>query len=234
IGNAFEIGLLRRRSKGAGTKDWLSWYRLRYEHRRIELTEGELGPFESGRNLELAVGIGRNQVNLEKYRRRGHVYGTSLSLGLDTLGADYRYQRIDAFYRGYRPIEASTLTNVNYNVELGYSNGEPFGDRAFSIGGGESLRGLEQRSVDGDVKLLLNLEYLKALADHPSVRFAGFWDVANVFPRWDFKPVHTENGIGVGLRWKIVSFVQVDLRVDYAVSLSEKKGYTYFATNLNF
>lgn len=234
VGDSIEVDLLRRRSKGAGTKDWLSWYRFRYERRDLDLTNGEFGPFQSGRNLELALGTGRNQVNLEKYRRRGYVYGTSLSLGLDTLGADYEYQRVDAFYRGYRPIEASTITNVNYNFELGYSNGTPFGERAFSIGGGESLRGLADRSVDGDVKLLLNIEYLKALAAHPSVRFVGFWDIANVFPRWNFKPVYTENGVGVGVRWKIVSFVQVDLRFDYAVSLTENRGYAYFATNLNF
>ncbi len=234
IGDSVHVEVTRRKKKGAGSRGWQSRYRVRYELREHELREGELGPFEEGQNFELTAGLTRNELHLEKYRRHGYVYGGSVSMGLEVLGTDYNYQRFDAFYRGYRPLKAPTQTNVNYNFELGFTNGIPFGERAFSIGGGDSLRGLATRSVDGDVKFLFNIEYLQAVKNHPSLRLVGFWDIANVFPRGEFKPVSTENGVGVGLRWKIVSFVRIDLRFDYAVSLSEKKGYAYFGTQLIF
>ncbi len=234
IGDSIQGTLVRRRSKDAGSRGWQSKYRVRYERRGHDLIEGNMGPFEEGRNLELTVGVERNGVHLEKYRRRGHVYGASVSVGLGALGADYTYQSFDAFYRGYRPLDRKQLTNVNYNVELGYTNGTPFGERAFSIGGGSSVRGLSAKAIDGDVKFLMNLEYLQAVPRIPSMRWAGFWDIANIYPRGDFKPVYTQNGVGVGLLWKVVSFVKVDLRFDYAVSLAEKKGFVYFGTNLNF
>ncbi len=235
LGDSAAVQIIRRRKKGAGSNGWISRYGMAYERRGHQLTEGELGPFEEGRDLVINAGIERNEVHLEKYRRRGFIAGGSITAGLTGLGADYKYQRLDLFYRGYRPLpNRKTLTNINYNFELGYSNGTPFGERAFSIGGGESVRGLAARSVDGDVKILLNMEYLEAFKRYPALRWAVFWDIANVFPRWDFKPVYTENGIGAGLRWKVVSFVRVDLRFDYAFSLSEGRGYGYFGTQLNF
>lgn len=234
IGDVVQGTVIRRRSKGAGTRGWQSKYRLRYERRGHDLIEGEFGPFEEGRNLELTAGIERNEVHLEKYRRRGHVYGASVSVGVKSFKADYNYQRFDAFFRGYRPLEAKLLTNVNYNFELGYTNGTPFGERAFSIGGGASVRGLSAKTIDGDVKILMNLEYLQAIPHVPSLRWVGFWDIANYYPRGEFKPVYTQNGMGAGLLWKVVSFVKVDLRFDYAVSLAEKKGFVYFGTKLNF
>ncbi len=233
-GDKFELRLHRRRDKSAGSRGWQNSYRFRYEIRGHHLTEGELGPFEEGQNLEISAALTRQEVHLDKYRRRGFTYGGELSFAFDLFGADYSYQRFDAFYRGYRPIDASTLTNFNYNVEIGYSNGKPFGERAFSLGGGDTLRGLAGRTIDGDIKLLANLEYLSALKSRPAIRWVVFWDIANTFPRWEFKPARTETGLGTGIRWKIVSFVKVDLRVDFAFSLSEKKLYSYFATKLNF
>ncbi|HBR97601.1 MAG TPA: hypothetical protein DD979_09535 [Gammaproteobacteria bacterium] len=235
LGDLAEVTLIRRRDKGAGSQGWLSKMGFRYERRGHDLSEGDLGPFEEGRNLTVAAGVVRNEVHLEKYRRRGFTLGGTATFGLRVLGADYKYQSLDLFYRGYKPLtDRKRLTNVNYNIELGYTNGTPFGERAYSIGGGESLRGLPTREIDGDVKMLVNLEYLEAFEKYPALRWVLFWDVANVFPRWDFKPVYTENGLGAGLRWKIVSFVRVDLRFDYAVSLSERRGYAYFGTQLNF
>ena len=234
IGDEISLNLRKRRNRGAGSRGWFSSYGVSYEHRGHELHSGELGPFEEGYNLQFSAGLLRNEVNLEKYRRIGYVYGGRASVGVDTLGADYEYQRFDGFYRGYRPIEADLLTNVNYNFEFGYTNGRPFGERAYAIGGGESVRGLATKTVDGDVKLLLNIEYLQAFPRYPALRWVGFWDIGNVFPRWDFKPVYTKTGVGLGLRWKVVSFVRVDLRMDYGFSLTEQKGYTYIGTQLNF
>ncbi|MDO6461139.1 BamA/TamA family outer membrane protein [Granulosicoccaceae sp. 1_MG-2023] len=234
IGDSISLDIRKRRNRGAGSRGWQNSYGVSYEHRGHDLIEGELGPFEEGYNLQFSAGLWRNGVHLQKYRRTGYVYGGRVSVGVDSLGGDYEYQRFDGYYRGYRPIEADLLTNVNYNFELGYTNGRPFGERAYSIGGGESVRGLDSKSVDGDVKLLLNIEFLQAFPRYPALRWVGFWDIANVFPRWDFKPVYTKTGLGLGLRWKVVSFVRVDLRFDYGFSLTEQKGYTYIGTQLNF
>lgn len=228
------LGLNRRRSTKGGFSGWKNNFLFSYEIRGHKLKEGEMGPFEEGQNLIIGAGVNYDDVHLEKYRRRGFILGGDLSFGLDILGGDYHYERFDAYYRAYTPIEAETLTNINYNVQIGISNGTPFGERAFSLGSGETLRGLAGRTLDGDVRLLMNMEYLSALKINPAIRWVVFWDIANIFPRWEFKPARTENGLGAGLRWKIVSFVKLDLRMDYAFSLSEKRGYAYFATRLNF
>ncbi len=229
-----EIGLNRRKHRVGGLKGWQNRFNLSYEIRGHNVTEGELGPFEEGENLRVSAGVKYDQVHLEKYRRSGFALGGDISAGIDILGADYQYQRFDAFYRSYIPLDAPTLTNFNYNMVFGITNGTPFGERAFSLGGGDTLRGLSGRTVDGDVRLLVNMEYLSALKINPALRWVLFWDVANIFPRWKFKPARTENGLGFGLRWKVVSFVKLDLRLDYAISLSEKKGFAYLATKLNF
>jgi outer membrane translocation and assembly module TamA len=83
--------------------------------------------------------------------------------------------------------------------------------------------------------ILLNTEYLYPLSGYPQLRGVAFFDAGNVYPgpmEMDLTKLHT--GAGLGLRWKVQSFVNVTLRVDVAYGLDTGEQFTYAGTSVPF
>lgn len=165
------------------------------------------------------------------YSRSGTEYGYSGELGAPVLGSDTHYTRHDFFYRRYFSFEDRLHENVDLQARLGLSSGDIFASdtSAYSLGGSKTLRGYATASFLGNSYVLLNVQYLRPLFGYYELRGALFLDVGNAYPsntqlhlgdlKWD---------IGVGFRWRLKSFVKIDLRVDaaYAHDIGE---WRYFA-----
>lgn len=165
------------------------------------------------------------------YSRSGMEYGYSGELGAPVLGSDTHYTRHDFFYRRYFSFEDRLHENVDLQARLGLSSGDIFASdtSAYSLGGSKTLRGFATGSFLGNSYVLLNVQYLRPLFGYYELRGAVFLDVGNTYPsntqlhlgdlKWD---------IGVGFRWRLKSFVKIDLRVDaaYAHDIGE---WRYFA-----
>ena len=120
---------------------------------------------------------------------------------------------------------------VDLQARLGLSSGDIFASdtSAYSLGGSKTLRGYATGSFLGNSYVLLNVQYLRPLFGYYELRGAVFLDVGKTYPsntqlhlgdlKWD---------IGVGFRWRLKSFVKIDLRADaaYAPDIGE---WRYFA-----
>lgn len=165
------------------------------------------------------------------YSRSGMEYGYSGELGAPALGSDTHYTRHDFFFRRYFTFEDRLHENIDLQARLGLSSGDIFASEtaAYSLGGSKTLRGYATGSFLGNSYILVNVQYLRPLFGYYEVRGAVFLDVGNTYPsntelnlgdlKWD---------VGIGFRWRLKSFVKIDLRVDaaYAHDIGE---WRYFA-----
>ena len=80
-----------------------------------------------------------------------------------------------------------------------------------------------------------NFEYVKGFKKHRKFRTSAFIDIGNVYE--DIKSIDITDlrvGVGVGLRWKAVSFVRTDLVVDVGYDIDTGNVKFYAGTRLNF
>ena len=169
------------------------------------------------------------------YTRAGVSFGYDLEAGGKFSGSDYSYLRHRIYYRRYMPVSSVPYRNVNVNLSLGLSTGQLFRGDAFALGGADSLRGYESSVVAGKAYVLANVEYLTPIFGQRALRGALFVDVGNAFPRnraIDLTDLHA--GGGLGLRWKLKTFVNVDLRLDVAYANSADGIKIYAGTKAPF
>lgn len=234
VDNTFKIQLSRWVNQGGVTRGLRYRAGVRLQRRSLTLSEGELGPFEDGLDVAVNFGFEKRDVRDDLFRLRGSVSGINLQLSSSLFGSDFGYNRTDIYYRRYQPLPGLSLRNLNYQVRLGISDSGPFGERHYSLGGGEKLRGMKPGHKTGDLMMLLNFEYLAALPDHQAFRGVLFADVGNVYRHNDFNPLKQKIGVGAGLRWKFLSFSNTDLRIDAAWDNRERSFRYYFSTDLTF
>ncbi|MEE9334788.1 MAG: BamA/TamA family outer membrane protein [Granulosicoccaceae bacterium] len=199
----------------------------------LSLTDGESGPFIGGDDISVVFGFENTQKQVNRYRRQGEVYGASLRLANSETHSDFSYVRLDGFWRFYRALPGAS-NNLNIQLRLGLSDGAPFGRRAFSVGGGEILRGLPPGSSTGDILTLANVEYLSAFAGREYWRWVLFADIGNVYNRDRVKLHRQKVRAGLGLRRKIESLSNTDLRLDFAWDTDAKRFRSFFSTHLTF
>jgi hemolysin activation/secretion protein len=124
--------------------------------------------------------------------------------------------------------------NLNLQLRLGLSDGAPFGRRTYSVGGGEILRGLPPGSATGDILTLMNIEYLSAFVGYEQWRWILFADIGNVYMRDRIKLHRQKLRTGFGLRRKLLSLSNADLRLDFAWDNEASRFRSFFSTNLTF
>ena len=203
------------------------------ENRRYTVGSGELGPLTDGVNIDWRIGVENRQIRRHRFRRTGHLYGASLRFSSSTVGSDFDWTRVDAWGVLYQPI-GSDLANLNMRVSLGVSDKAPFGERFYAIGGGDLLRGMVKGAREGDVRLLINVEYLDPWYVRPTLRSVLFVDGGNVWRHNDIDVTDLEWRGGVGLRWKLNALSKTDLRFDVAWDSDKGKVVPYLSTSLTF
>lgn len=192
-----------------------------------------LDAIEAGRFNRVEIGLRLDNVHRDRFRRFGSLYSLSLERGFDWLGSDFTSNIVTFELRGYRPI--NPYDSFEYRLIFAASNDSPFGRLRFGLGGGSTLRGLEEFDDRGDARIFTNIEYVFAYRKRPQLRHTLFVDVGNV---WDdlesIKLSDWEYTIGTGFRWKIDAFVKTDLFIDYGYDVEKSEGKLYGGTSLNF
>ncbi len=182
--------------------------------------------FDDSQALEINVGLDYSDVAEYPYYREGSAYGYWLAVSLPGMGSDYSYNRAGVYHRNYHVLDIVDAS-FHTQVKLGIANGSSFDSPAYSVGGGSSLRGYESDFARGNLLFQLNAEYHHHLSGYRQLRGVVFMDVGNAWSGGDEVNGKLFTGVGLGLRWRVQSFVDVTLRVDtaYAVDTGETKLY---------
>jgi len=178
---------------------------------------------------------GYKKVHKFAYNRKGKHFGFDIEASDIVFGSEAEYIKNVLFYRSYYTFKSRPGDNLNIQTQLGYSTDDILGDKAFRLDFRNDLRGYDKDSYQGNAMLLLNIEYMTPLRSFPTLRYLGFIDVGNTYD--DIKdindnPLHI--GIGAGIRWKIRSFVKVDLRFDIGYGLADDNYQFTFGTRHAF
>lgn len=207
---------------------------FRISRRDQELVSGTTGPFVGGTDVAIGVGIIKRDVRDELFRLNGFEWGARFELSSGVFGSSFDYNRSDFFFRRYMPLPGLRLRNLNYQLRVSYSNDGPFGARLFALGGGENHRSREKRSKTGDVLVLANIEYLVGWPGKQALRGVIFSDIGNVYRHNDINLFHQKFGVGAGIRYKLLSFSNTDIRLDAAWDQRERSFRYFFSTSLTF
>jgi len=185
-----------------------------------------------------SIVFGVEEIDVEDWGlyRSGRHYGLKSEFANEVLGSDITHTSHNVFYRQYRPLDPKTRTNLNLQIQFGTISESIFGDPTFSITSSSTVRGYARDSIEGNTFYYANLEYLRGVPRKETLRAAAFVDVGDAFDSIsDFTFGDPKFGIGVGLRWKIRSFVRTDLRVDLAHGLgNEGETRLYAGTRATF
>jgi len=228
-----ELKLVRWAKNSTGVQGFSYFVGLGFENRSYEVRSGTTGPFRGGQNASVLAGFDVQRVHYETFHRHGYEYGVKLRLADSSWGADFRYARLDAHLRWFKPLRRPQ-TNLNVQLRLGLSTMAPFGERSYAIGGGEVIRGMQTDNATGDIRTLVNVEYLSGFFAYPALRWVAFTDVGNVYLKEDVRLFKQRVRGGLGLRWKLENLTNADLRLDVAWDPNRKKLTPYFSTSLTF
>ena len=206
-------GLSRGWQAGGG----LVWRRNVYDY-----LEGVLAPqFQDAQAVGVSLHVQYVDVHDFLFSRSGEEYGYNGEFGSRTLGSDTRYTRHDFFYRKFLLLDGRPHENIEIQARLGLSSGEIFAGSgaAYSLGGSKTLRGVDTGSYSGDSFVLLNVQYLRPFFGYYPLRGVVFLDVGNTYPsNTEINLSEIEWDVGIGLRFRLKSFVKIDLRIDAAYS----------------
>jgi outer membrane protein assembly factor BamA len=181
----------------------------------------------------IGVQLDYDRVNDGVYRLTGYYYSIELSKGLDALDTDFDAFRLRLEARYYHPL--NTQDNLNARFLIDVTSDRVFNQNNYSIGGGDSVRGLERGSVSGNTLWLANIEYVSALSHWPEFHWALFTDIGSVSQdTGSISDKHWAQTYGVGLRWKIKSFVKTTLVIDYAFDPDTDYSKAYLSTSTIF
>ena len=188
---------------------------------------------EAGQHNRLRLSLIFDGVNRERYRRFGDYYALSIGQGFDWLGSDYDSTVVEIEVNGFKRL--NFYDNFNYRVVFEVSNDSPFNYLRYSVGGGSTIRGLENFGERGDARWFGNFEWVIAYRKKPGIAHTLFVDLGNVYDSLeDIDPGDFHYTVGTGFRWKIESFVKTDLFVDYGYDPDAGEGRFYGGTSLNF
>jgi len=219
---------------GAFDIPWELEASLVYEDRTLDrpfppsLQQGEAGKYN-----RLRLRLIYDDVHWERYRRFGSLYSVAVEQGFEGLGSDYDSTISRFELLGFRPLNLHD--NINYRILIDVANNSPFNIPRYGIGGSSTLRGLEGFGGAGDTRILSNLEYIRGLRSYPLLRYGLFVDVGNVYEDLDDVDLtDLQYTIGASIRWKLESFVETDLFIDYGYDVEGGSGKFYGGTSLLF
>jgi len=172
--------------------------------------------------LVLSLEYGFAETHDYGYTRSGKEFGYKVDISNRIIHSDTEFSRHELYYRSYYRFKSRPLDNFNVQTILGHASHDIMGNQAFNLGG-DNLRGYKASRYEGNAMLQINMEYLRPFEKHPRLRYVGFVDLGNTYE--DVEDV-VHGGlkvcVGMGLRWKIPSFVKLSLRVDVGYGISDK------------
>jgi outer membrane protein assembly factor BamA len=187
--------------------------------------------YKNSQALEVNFGLDYSAVQEFPYHREGSAYGYGGALALTGIGSEYSYNRHLFYHRNYHALQRVDA-NLNTQLKVGLANGNT---NAFNLGGGSSLRGYESDVAVGNAMLQLNVEYHHHLSGYRQLRGVVFMDAGNAWPGvMEVDLGKLFSSVGLGLRWRVQSFVDLTLRVDTAYALDTGATKVYATTTSSF
>ncbi len=214
-------------------RGWFTGASVLLQHRQNILLSDQSVEYTDA--VVLGLDIGYDNVSHYEFNRGGKAYGYTLDWSHDSLGSDSQFTKHVVYYRSYYRFDSRPLSNLNVQTKLGHSNNYILGNTAFGLGGSSDLRGYENDRFNGNSMLLTNIEYVFPSDAHPLFRYVSFIDLGNTYDELrDIFHQQLHVGAGVGLRWKIKSFVRIDLRADIGYGFSDEDYHVSFGTRHAF
>lgn len=212
------------------SEGWQAGSGLYLASSRYRNIEGDAGYRDSG-EVALLGSIGYAKVDEYPYHRQGEVFDYSVAVSHDALGSDMEYWRNTFTWRRYQPLQAVDANiNTQFKLGVGFGDGNPY-----SLGSSTSLRGYPADTIEGKVLLQGNMEYHHHVSGYRQMRGVLFVDLGNVWPALDeIDQTRLYSSAGVGMRWRVQSFVDVTLRADYAYNTDTGETETYLAASGSF
>jgi outer membrane protein assembly factor BamA len=233
--DSLRLDLSRWLRETGPSQGWRLSGQLRYEDYENDFLSGDSGLYFDTRVVALSFGIEFNDMTELLYSRTGQHFGYNLEIASDATGSESSFVRHSAFYRGYRHVTSREHTNLNYQVRYGTSSGTIFGNPSYSLGGNSTMRGYERESLEGESYFITNIEFVTPMFGHNTFRGAVFADIGGAFEdSASFDTSALEVGLGVGIRYKLRSFVRTDLRLDIGHALENGETKVYGSTETSF
>ncbi len=215
--DSMRINLSRWLREKGPSQGWLAQTQIRYEDYENEHLSGDTGLFFDTRVMTLSFAIEYQKIHDLLYSRSGRNYGYRIEGASDAWGSESSFVRHHLWYRRYKHITSTPHTNLNYQIRYSTSSGSVFGDPSFSLGGNSTMRGYNRESMEGESFFIANIEVLRPLFGHNTLRGTLFTDIGGAFEdSADFDTSEIEIALGFGIRYKLRSFVKTDLRLDFA------------------
>lgn len=229
----FGFTLSRWLNRRGSSEGWQVKAGLGFQQRRYSEQWGDGLNYGPSQSMDMTWGIGYHKVDEHPYFRDGNSYGYELTQSLEGIGSDYGYTRHLFYWQAYRPL-SWVDANFDSQLRVGLASGDSFDGRAYSLGG-SNLRGYPDGLDSGNAMLQINLEYQHRVSGYRQLRAVVFSDVGNVWPSLhDIDTRGFHHSVGLGLRWRVQSFVDTTLRVDYGYGLRTGESKAYFSTRANF
>lgn len=214
IDRSFSVGLSKFLDRSHGSRGYFLGYGVRYRFRQFEgVVSGLL--LDETDATSLTMHFGYEDVHHYLHNRGGKEYGYAAEFSHHSLGSQSEFSIHNLYYRSYYRFDSRPDDNLNVQTLFSFASNDVLDEYAFSLGGSDDLRGYDKNRFKGNAQFLMNIEYLLPDEDHPRLRYAFFVDMGNAYETiHDIKDSPLETAVGFGIRWKIPSFVKVDLRID--------------------
>lgn len=215
------------------SRGWRVGGGLVFSHNVYEHLEGAPGLYENDNSTAFRGLAAYTDVRDLLYSRAGVSYGYDLLMQIPGSWELHDPALHRFYYRRYVPIPNLPHHNFNMQLQLGFSH--EYESEPYFLGSSTTLRGYPRDSVIGKSFALANFEYLAPLPHTRSLRGAVFVDVGNAYPTgWGVDLTNLKTSIGLGLRWRLKSFVDISLNVDFAYAIDEAESKTYASTKDTF
>ncbi len=212
-------------NESGASSGWRVGGGLSYQEMAYDLRSGTPGRLQDSAAVSANASVEYLDIHDYPFHRSGTAFGYYLTAGLPFMGSDYDHHRHLFVWRKYNPL-GERGKNLNLRAQVGLADGDLFGSKAYGLGGAKSLRGHEGMEP-GNAMLLLNVEYLSPFVRRfPQLRWVAFVDVGNVYRSASHIDLtDLEVGFGVGLRWRVQTFVDVTLSADVGFGGESVKYY---------
>ncbi len=200
-------------------------------YRDDQTTSGAFAPPSDGVALA-AVGTARyDDLRFHVYSETGRRLRLRAEIASDAFASDYDYSRTQASYfasRAFGEIEHQTL---HFLAGAGVATDGPRSRNTYSLGGSGALRGYGSDFLEGDAFYYVAAEYLRPIR-WDWLRLVVLAELGgadrNVFDssNADLSPYAS---IGLGVRIRLVKFVDVELELGIAMPLRGGDGARFFA-----
>ena len=222
----FSVLALRRLTPGRGSQGWRIGGGLLWQN---ETLRGDQAPAENGMATALVFQGRYEQLDDRLYSVAGYAFGWRIEASSADIASDYDY--VDISLRSFSAIPLGQVPHQTLRVvaDAGSYHGGPRDFDAHALGGGGNLRGFDKDEFEGDVYWRLSLEYQRPLFGYKPVRGLLVMDAGRVYDDFDKLTLsHIQADLGIGLRWRIQTFVNLTMEIGYAWPLTRGGSEPFF------